>query len=178
MIWVNDLTDSNNVQIKRLDAPITDNTIQKLMIGNKIEIYGTILTGRDATLPRLVKSIRNGHNLIDIKGSVIMHTAVSAAGISPTTSNKEEIEESIPYLAKSGVKIHIGKGALGESTVKELDKYSSIFAVTPPIAALLTSKVVSKRVLAFEEEGMEAIYSLEVRGLPCIVAAAHGKTIY
>ena len=107
-----------------------------------------------------------------------MHTAVSAAGISPTTSNKEEIEESIPYLAKSGVKIHIGKGALTENTVKYLDKYSSIFAVTPPAAALLTSKVVSRNVLAFEEEGMEAIYSLEVRGLPCIVAAAHGKTIY
>lgn len=172
------MTDSKNVQIKRLDTPITDKTIQKLIIGDKIEIYGTVLTGRDAALPRLVKSIKNGQNLIDIKGSIIMHTAVSDAGISPTTSNKEEIEESIPYLAKSGVKIHIGKGALGYSTVEELDKYISIFAVTPPIAALLTSKVVSKRVLAFEEEGMEAIHSLEVRGLPCIVAAAHGKTIY
>jgi len=40
-----------------------------------------------------------------------MHTAVSKAGISPTTSNKEDIEESIPFLAKSGVKIHLGKGA-------------------------------------------------------------------
>ena len=115
---------------------------------------------------------------VDLKGSVIMHTAVSAAGISPTTSNKEEIEESIPYLAKSGVKIHIGKGALGNGTVKDLEKYNSIFAVTPPAAALLTSKVVSRKVVAFEEEGMEAIYSLEVQGLPCIVAAARGKTIY
>ncbi len=168
----------NNVQIKRLYTPILSSTVQKLHIGDKIELYGSILTGRDAALPKLVKSIKNGQNLIDLKGSVIMHTAVSAAGISPTTSNKEEIEESIPYLSKSGVKIHIGKGALSEDTVKYLDKYSSIFAVTPPVAALLTSKVVSRNVLAFEEEGMEAIYSLEVRGLPCIVAAAHGKTIY
>jgi len=171
------LTKSNN-EIKRLDTPITDSTAHKLKIGDKIEIYGTVLTGRDAALPRLVKSIKNGQNLVDLKGSVIMHTAVSAAGISPTTSNKEEIEESIPYLAKSGVKIHLGKGALGESTVEALDKHSSIFAVTPPAAALLTSKVVSRKVLAFEEEGMEAIYSLEVRGLPCIVAVVHGKTIY
>ena len=171
------LTKSNN-EIKRLDTPITDSKAHKLKIGDKIEIYGTVLTGRDAALPRLVKSIKNGQNLVDLKGSVIMHTAVSAAGISPTTSNKEEIEESIPYLAKSGVKIHLGKGALGESTVEALDKHSSIFAVTPPAAALLTSKVVSRKVLAFEEEGMEAIYSLEVRGLPCIVAVAHGKTIY
>ena len=171
------LTKSNN-EIKQLDTPITDKTIQKLKIGDKIEIYGTILTGRDAALPRLVKLIENDQNLIELKGSIIMHTAVSAAGISPTTSNKEEIEESIPLLAKSGVKIHIGKGALDVDTVEALNKYNSIFAVTPPVAALLTSKVVSRRVLAFEEEGMEAIYSLEVLGLPCIVAAAHGKTIY
>lgn len=168
----------NNIQIKRLYTPILSNTVEKLHVGDKIEIYGTILTGRDAALPKLVKSIKDGQDLIDLKGSIIMHTAVSAAGISPTTSNKEEIEESIPYLAKSGVKIHIGKGSLTEDTVKYLDKYSSIFAVTPPAAALLTSKVVSRNVLAFEEEGMEAIYLLEVRGLPCIVAAAHGKTIY
>ena len=168
----------NKVQIKPLNTPITDKIIQNLEIGDKIEIYGIILTGRDAALPRLVKSIKNGHDLVDIKGSVIMHTAVSAAGISPTTSNKEEIEESIPFLAKSGVKIHIGKGALGDKTVEALNKYDSIFAVTPPAAALLTSKVVSRKVIAFEEEGMEAIHSLEVRGLPCIVAAAHGKTIY
>ena len=172
------MNNSNNVQIKRLYTPITDSTIQNLCIGHKVEIWGIILTGRDAALPRIVNSIKNGKNLIDLKGAVIMHTAVSAAGISPTTSNKEEIEESIPYLAKSGVKIHIGKGALSEGTVKDLDKYNSIFAVTPPAAALLTSKVVSRKVVAFEEEGMEAIYSLEVKGLPCIVAAAHGKTIY
>jgi len=84
----------------------------------------------------------------------------------PPQVTRKKIEESIPYLAKSGVKIHLGKGALGESTVEALDKHSSIFAVTPPAAALLTSKVVSRKVLAFEEEGMEAIYSLEVRGLP------------
>ena len=46
----------------------------------------------------------------------------------------------------------------------------------PPI--ILTSRVVSRKVIAFEEEGMEAIHSLEVDGLPCIVAAAHSKTIF
>ena len=169
---------NNEVQIKRLFTPINDQTIKKLQIGDRIELYGFILTGRDAALPRLVKSMKNGQNSIDLKGSVIMHTAVSDAGISPTTSNKEDIEESIPFLAKSGVKIHLGKGALKEGTIKSLDKYDSIFAVTPPAAALLTSKVVSRKVIAFEEEGMEAIHSLEVQGLPCIVAAAHGKTIH
>jgi len=163
--------------MKLINVPVTSEVIQDLQVGNRIEIHGKIFTGRDAALPKLVKSLKKGEKLIDIQGSAIMHTAVSDAGISPTTSNKEEIEENIPYLAKAGVKIHIGKGALSEKTIEALDKENSIFVVTPPVAALLTSKLKSKRVAAFEEEGMEAIYELEVRGIPGIVAVAHGKSI-
>ncbi len=174
------MTEKNNEigQIKRICTPINAQTVHDLHVGDKIEVYGIILTGRDAALPKLVESVKIGQCFNDLEGSVIMHTAVSDAGISPTTSNKEEIEESIPFLAKSGVKIHIGKGSLGENTVKLLDKYKSIFAVTPPAAALLSSRVISRRVVAFENEGMEAIHLLEVCGIPCIVAVAHGKTIY
>jgi len=165
-------------EIKHIKTPITQQTIGNLRVGDRLEINGTILTGRDAALPRLVKSIVNGEPVVDVEGAVIMHTAVSDAGISPTTSNKEEIEESMPALSKAGVKIHLGKGALSKDTIDALNKFDSIFAVTPPAAALLTSKVTSREVVAFNEEGMEAIHSLEVRGLPCIVAIAHGKTIY
>lgn len=165
------------MKIKTLKTPIDDETIDNLQIGDKLEITGYIWTGRDAALPRMVRSIIDGRSPFDVEGSVVMHTAVSDAGISPTTSNKVEIEDSMPFLAKHGVKIHIGKGAIGEDTIKALDKYGSIFAVTPPAAALLTSKVVSRNVVAFEEEGMEAAYSLEVVRLPCIVAVAHGRAI-
>jgi fumarate hydratase subunit beta len=164
--------------MKLIKVPVTDEIIKDLQVGDKIEISGRIYTGRDAALPRLVKSIKNGKKLIDIQGSAIMHTAVSDAGIAPTTSNKEEIQENIPYLAKAGVKIHIGKGALNEDTIEALKKENSIFVVTPPAAALLTSKVKSKKVAAFKEEGMEAIFELEVDGIPGIVAVAHGKSIY
>jgi fumarate hydratase subunit beta len=163
--------------IKQVKTPINNQTIQNLEIGDKILISGMILTGRDAALPRLVRSIKSGQKLLDLDGSVIMHTAVSDAGISPTTSNKEEIEESIPFLAEAGVRIHLGKGSLGKDTINLLNEYNSIFAVTPPAAALLTSKVISRKVVAFEEEGMEAIHSLEVQDIPCIIAIAHGKTI-
>ena len=164
--------------MKTIKVPVTDDVIRDLQVGDRIEISGKIYTGRDAALPKLVKSIKNGEKLIDIQGSAIMHTAVSDAGIAPTTSNKEEIQENIPYLAKAGVKIHIGKGALSENTIKALEKENSIFVVTPPAAALLTSKVKSKKVAAFPDEGMEAIFELEVEGIPGIVAVAHGKSIY
>lgn len=164
--------------MKSVRVPVINGVISNLEVGNRIEISGRIYTGRDAALPKLVKSIKNGHKLIDIQGSAIMHTAVSEAGIAPTTSNKEEIQECIPYLARAGVKIHIGKGALGEDIVKALQKENSIFVVTPPAAALLTSRVRSKKVVAFPEEGIEAIFELIVEGIPGIVAVAHGKSIF
>lgn len=166
------------MDIKNIKTPINNETIEDLQIGDRLEISGVIYTGRDAVLPKLVRSIENGSPVFDLNGSAVMHTAVSDAGISPTTSNKEEIEECIPYLAKHGVKLHLGKGAINKDTIESLDKYDSVFAVTPPAAALLTSRVVSREVIAFEEEGMEAIHSLTVIRIPCVVAAAHGITIY
>ncbi len=166
----------NNLKIIR--TPLSNQTIKDLKTGDRILISGTILTGRDAALPRLLKLLKESKSPVDLKGAVIMHTAVSPAGIAPTSSNKTEIESSIGPLSREGVKMHIGKGALSPKTVDTLKKYKSVFVVTPPAAALLTSKMTSSKVMAFSEEGMEALHSLEVRDFPGIVAVAHGKSIY
>jgi fumarate hydratase subunit beta len=163
--------------IKKVEFPLKTEEYLNLQIGDRIEIYGTIYTGRDAALPKLVEKIKKNENIIPLEGSAIMHTAVSDAGISPTTSNKVEIESSMPALSRAGVKMHIGKGSLDRKTIEALDKYNSLFAVTPPVAALLYSKVVSKKIIAFPEENIEAIHQIEVEGIPVVVAAAHGETL-
>lgn len=163
--------------MKKIKTPISDEKIAKLKVGDKIAISGTIYTGRDAALPKLVKLINNEKTPFDLKGIAIMHTAVSNAGIAPTTSNKEEIESFIPILSENGVKIHIGKGSLSDETKKSLKKNNSIFVITPPVAALLTNCIISKECVAFEEEGIEAIYKLKVENLPGIVAISQGISI-
>jgi fumarate hydratase subunit beta len=164
-----------------LQTPIDQREIEKLKVGDQIEIEGTIYCGRDAVLPKLVRLIENRELStigVNLEGAVIFHTAVSPAGIGPTSSNKVEIEGSIPVLSKAGVKIHMGKGALSPRTVEELERYHSIFAITPPVSALFSDKIISQRVAAFRGEGMEALYQVEVRGLPAVIAIAHGKTIF
>lgn len=165
----------------RLNTPITAYAVDNLTVGTQFEIHGRVLCGRDAVLPKLVQLIRAKDPLIDqigLEGSVIFHTAVSPAGIGPTTSNKAEIEESIPELASAGVRIHLGKGALSAATIEALAANRSVFAVTPPVTALFSHRINSKKVAAFAEEGMEALYAIEVKGLPGIVAAAHGQNIF
>jgi fumarate hydratase subunit beta len=164
-----------------ITTPVSNDIIKGISIFDKIKIFGLLFTGRDAALPRLVELIKKGEILkkgIDLKGSVLFHTAVSAAGIGPTSSNKKEIESSLPILSKAGVKIHIGKGRLSNLTVDFLNESNSIFAICPPVSALLSSVIRMKRVVAFPEEGIEAFHCLEVEGLPALVAIAHGKTIF
>ncbi len=166
------------IQIK---TPVTLEIIRQLNVGDQLEISGVIYNARDAALPRLVKAIReNGliSRSVLLEGGVIFHSAVSIAGIGPTTSSKVEIEESIPTLSEAGVRIHIGKGGISAETAKALLRFHSIFAVTPPISALLTRTIVSKRVVAFPEEGIEAIHELKVENFPVIVAVSAGKSIY
>lgn len=119
--------------INEIQTPIKSRTIKRLKIGDRLTISGTIFTGRDAALPRLVKLIEKNSSPVDLEGGVIMHTAVSAAGIGPTSSNKTEIENSIAPLSKAGVKMHIGKGGLSVKTIEELNKNGSVFVVTPVI---------------------------------------------
>ena len=164
-----------------IGTPVSDEVIDTLTIGDQFEISGKIFCGRDAVLPRVIELVEKEGKAslgVDLQGGIIFHTAFSVAGIGPTTSSKVEIEGSMPLLSKYGIKIHIGKGALSHETVKALEKYHSIFAVTPPITALLTAGMISERVVAFEEEGMEAFYEIEVKSFPAIVAIAHGETIF
>lgn len=164
-----------------IKTPIAKEDISSLNVGDKILISGYIFCGRDAVLPKIQKDFDDGkleEKGIDLEGSVIFHTAVSPAGIGPTSSNKLEIESSIEPLSKAGVRIHLGKGKLKQETVDAMNENGSIYAVIPPVTALLGERTISKEIAAYPELGMEAFYRLEVRDFPAIVAAAKGKSIY
>ena len=164
-----------------LTTPISEETVASLQIGDTVTISGYILCARDAVLPKMVKMIENGtvENLgVDLHGQVVFHTAVSPAGVGPTSSNKLEIESSIEPLSVAGVKMHLGKGQLHPETIKVLDKYNAVYAVIPPVTALLGAKTTEYKVVAFPELGMEALYLIKIDKYPAIIGAAHGRSIY
>jgi fumarate hydratase subunit beta len=164
---------------REIKTPISEEEIKSLQAGDMVYISGKIFCGRDSVLPKICKLIDEGKlGDIDLHGSVIFHTAVSPAGVGPTSSNKVEIEGSFAKLSEAGVKLHLGKGAISADTIEKLNEYNSVFAVIPPVTALLGNNTISQRLVAFPELGMEAFYELEVKGYPCIIAAAHNKRIY
>ncbi len=169
------------MKVIELTTPIKAEDIAVLNVGDAVEISGYILCGRDAVLPKVVGMIERGEAGelgVDLEGQVIFHTAVSVAGVGPTSSNKLEIESSIEPLSRAGVKVHLGKGALKKETVEALDRCGSVYAVIPPVTALLGAKTGEKKIIAFPELGMEALHLIKVDKYPAIIGAAHGRSIY
>lgn len=164
-----------------LETPLREEVISKLRVGDVVSLSGYIYTGRDAVLPKIVKAVENGtagELGIDLQGAVIFHTAVSPAGVGPTSSNKLEIESSFAPLSKAGVKMHLGKGAISRETIAALKAENAVFAVIPPVTALLESQTLERDVIAFPELGMEAFHRIKVENYQAIIAAAQGESIY
>lgn len=164
-----------------LTTPLSEDAIAALQVGDMVYLSGEIFCGRDAVLPKLVNMREEEIVALlgkSLQGTVMFHTAVSRAGVGPTSSNKLEIESSIEPLSAKGVKLHLGKGALHPETVAALQRYNAVYAVIPPVTALLGKQTLSQTVAAFPELGMEALHLLKVDRYPAIIAAAKGRSIY
>ena len=168
-------------KIIELVTPLSEEAIDPLKVGDLVSITGYIFCGRDAVLPRICKELEAGiwdQRGIDLKGGTIFHTAVSPAGVGPTSSNKLEIESSFETLSKAGIKMHLGKGAIKPETVKKLQAENAVFAIIPPVTALLESQTLGRECVAWPELGMEALYRIKVVNYQAIIAAAKGESIY
>ncbi len=164
-----------------LETPLSEDVISQLRVGDVVSISGYIYCGRDAVLPKIVNHAKNDtlHDInVDLQGQVIFHTAVSPAGVGPTSSNKLEIESSFEPLSRHGIKMHLGKGAIKKETVHALAENNAVFAIIPPVTALLGSQTSDIQCVCFPELGMEAFYRIKVDHYQAIIAAAKGRSIY
>lgn len=74
--------------------------------------------------------------------------------------------------------MHLGKGEISAETVNGLKEANAVFAVIPPVTALLESQTDEREVIAFPELGMEAFHRIRVDNYQAIIAAADGESIY
>lgn len=166
----------------RLHTPITDADIQTLHAGEKVLISGTIYTARDQAHIRL---LQEEHLTFELNGSVIYYVGPTPArdglpiGASGPTSSYR-MDELAPKLMQQGLKIMIGKGDRSEAFRKQMIEAGSVYLIaTGGAGALLASRVISSRVIMYEDLGPEAIRELEVEEFPAFVAYdIHGGNLF
>nr|NNM90882.1 fumarate hydratase [Bacilli bacterium] len=171
---------------KVLQAPIDEETIRSLKVGDVVMIDGMMHTGRDA----LHKYLMDHDAPVDLNGGVLYHCGpvmlqdpqgwhVKAAG--PTTSSREE-----PYQAdiikKFGLRVVIGKGGMGAKTLQGLQEHGAVYLNAIGGAAQYYANCMQHvdGVDFLEEFGIpEAMWHLHVKGFPAIVTMdAHGNSLH
>lgn len=168
-----------------LTAPLTEESVRALRVGDVVLISGEVFTGRDAVHAHLMKNAPP----VDMRGSVLYHCGpvmlkqgdewvVKAAG--PTTSSREE-----PYQAtvieKYGVRAVIGKGGMGAKTLAALEKSGAVYLNAIGGAAQFYARTVEKVLdVHLMEFGIpEAMWHLRVKNFAAIVTMdAHGNSLH
>jgi fumarate hydratase subunit beta len=160
-----------------LKTPLTEKDLKTLKIGDRVLISGKIFTARDAAHKRLAELIEAKKPLpIDLKGQIIYYCGPTPAkpghvigSAGPTTSSR--MDSYTPALLVLGLKGTIGKGKRSTEVRATLKKNKAVyFAAAGGAGALLSKHIKSAKVVAYPELGPEAIYELEVKDFPVIVA--------
>ena len=178
-------------RIMRLNLPVDEGTIRGLRVGDVIYVSGTLITMRDAGHKRLIEMLRRGvRPPVDLNGMAIFHAGPvvtrdgdgwKVVAIGPTTSWRMEPYEA-DVIAKTGVRIIIGKGMMGSRTAEACKRYGAVYAIYPGgAAALAVEKVKRVKAVMWLDLGIpEALWLLEVKDFgPLMIAIdSTGRNFY
>ena len=169
-----------------LEAPITEEKIRSLKVGDVVSIRGSMFTGRDAIHHHLME-----HDCpVDLNGQIIYHCGpvmlkdendkwhVKAAG--PTTSSREE-----PYqgdiMKKFGIRAVIGKGGMGQKTLNALQEFGGVYLNAIGGAAQFYAQCIKEvEGVEFLQFGIpEAMWKLRVEDFTAVVTMdSHGNSLH
>ena len=182
-------------QDKRLDLPATKEQLAVFKAGDKVVLYGTIYTMRDAGHTRALDHLETQGVLpFDLKGQALFYAGPAgqapsevAAGqarkerftaIGPTTASRMDF--ATPQFLEAGITVTLGKGKRAQTVIDACARTGSVYlAATGGAAAYLAQFVTAAELIAWDDLGPEALYRLSLHGLPAYIAIdATGATLW
>ena len=174
---------------KILTTPIGAEDLADIKIGDVIYLSGHIVTCRDVPHRRVVEEDRQLP--LDIRGGAILHAgpiirktgekSFEMVSVGPTTSMRMEKFER-EFIAKTGVRLIVGKGGMGEGTMSGCKEFGAIHCVFPAGCAVVAATQVEEIESAdWTELGMpETLWKCRVKEFgPLIVSIdAHGNNLF
>ena len=170
----------------KIHLPLDEAVIRTLQAGDYVYLTGTVYVARDAAHKRMKEALDKGETLpFDPVGAVIYYMGPSPAregrpigSAGPTTSGR--MDKYTPELLDLGLKGMIGKGRRSPEVIEAIIRNRAVyFAAVGGAGALLSKKIFSSKILAYEDLGAEAVRRIQVEDFPVIVAVdSYGHNIY
>ena len=174
------------MKIKRVTLPLDTKTVLTLRAGDIVLISGEVLTCRDCAHKRIFEYLKKGIELpFVIEGAAFFYAGPCPAppgkacgSCGPTTSAR--MDSFAPRLYDMGLSCVIGKGEVSKEVRDAIARNKRVyFAAVGGAGALCGNAVVSCECVAFPDLLSEAVYKMELKDLPAVVAAdAFGGDVY
>jgi L(+)-tartrate dehydratase beta subunit len=174
---------------KILTTPIKAEDLEDINVGDTVYLNGYITTCRDVAHRRLIEE---GRKLpVELDGGAIFHAGpiIRALGdekyemvsVGPTTSMRmEKFEEE--FIKETGVRLIVGKGGMGQGTMRGCRDYKALHAVFPAGCAVVAAACVEKIEDAnWKDLGMpETLWTCKVKEFgPLIISIdTHGRNLF
>lgn len=171
---------------RNLKAPVSREEAESLRAGDYVYLTGVIYTARDAAHKRMIETLDRGEKLpLEIEGNMIYYMGPSPAregsvigSAGPTTASR--MDKYTPRLLDMGLRGMIGKGKRSKEVIESMIRNGAVyFAAVGGAGALLSKRIISSEVVAWEDLGTEAVHRLEVVDFPVIVVIdSQGNNLY
>jgi L(+)-tartrate dehydratase beta subunit len=145
-----DLPETTNPSLRIYNLPLKSEDAGNLKAGDIIYLRGTLVTGRDEVYHKVVDEGLKPP--VDLHGMAVYHAGPivrktenewELVSIGPTSSVRME-KWAADFIAKTGVRVMIGKGGMGEETTAACRKYGAVHCVYPGGCAVLGAKQIEK----------------------------------
>ena len=176
-----------------LDMPITDAQARALKVGHTVTLEKNLFGIRDATLIAMFD--RGRTTRFDLRGHAVIHTAPNVRKVDPRPANSSGYEPlcigtttsmrmerfTRPLMEREGVKLIIGKGGMGQSTLDAFrDLGGAYLAVVGGAAALETTWIEAIEEVDMDDLHPESLWKFRIKGFgPLLVTMdSHGNSLH
>ncbi len=176
-----------------LEMPVGEPQVRALHVGDTVTLERTLYGIRDATLIAMFD--RGRSTRLDLDGHAVVHTAPNVRKVDPSpenpagyaplcigTTTSMRLERFTRLLMeREGVRIIVGKGGMGASTLEALrDLGGAYLAVIGGAAALETTWIEAIEDVDLDDLHPESLWRFRIKGFgPLLVAMdAHGQSTY
>jgi L(+)-tartrate dehydratase beta subunit len=176
-----------------LTMPVSEEDVRRLRINDTVTLQQRLFGIRDATHIALFD--RGRCTRLDLRGHAVIHTAPNVKKVAPspadptgyasvcigTTTSMRMERFTEPLMRELGVRIIIGKGGLGPSSLAAFRALGGVYlAIVGGTAALETTWIEAIEDVDLDDLNPESLWQFRIRDFgPLLVAMdSHGGSLY
>ena len=154
------------------------NTLSNYPIRTRLSLTGTLVVARDIAHAKLLERIDNGEGLPNYAKDHIIYYAgpaktpegYASGSFGPTTAGRMDSYVD-RFMSEGGSLVTLAKGNRSRQVTRACRKHGGFYlgSIGGPAAILAQNSIKNVEVLDNEEDGMEAVWKIEVENFPAFI---------